>query len=358
MDELSRDSLAIVLICSNLASTASENAAPYTTNQWNKLAVRLLQSPLKRPGAFFEWEAEEWRKALPLDEPEFERLRKLLARAGQIGIEIEQLRSQGIQITTRAEQNYPRRLKETLKQSSPPLLYYCGDLRIADGPAAAVVGSRSPDDRALEFASRLAARCISDGINIVSGGAKGIDSVAQEKALSAGGRVVSFLADGLAKRIKYRDVRDAIVAGRLLLLSLAHPNAGFTVYGAMDRNKYIYGLSDLAVVVSSDEGKGGTWAGAVEALKNGWVPVFVREDEGMPGGNKSLLAMGAKPMTWEILNHKSTSLMELSQDTANQPAKKPEQMRLVMDDTTDMIPAVTLNRQKTEVKCAPPLWVP
>lgn len=336
MDELSRDSLAIILICSNLASVASENATPYTTYQWNRLAVRLLQSPLKRPRAFLEWEVEEWRKALPLDEPEFERLRKLLARAGQVGIAIEQLRSQGIQITTRAEDSYPRRLKETLKQSCPPLLYYCGDLRIANGPAAAVVGSRSPDARAVEFASELAARCISDGINIVSGGAKGIDSAAQEKALSAGGRVVSFVADGLAKRIKHRDARDAIMAGRLLLLSLAHPGAGFTVYGAMDRNKYIYGLSDLAVVISSDEGRGGTWTGAVEALKNGWVPVFVREDQDMPAGNKRLLAMGAKAITWEMLNHTSSSLLKLSQDAANQPRKK--QLRLVMEGTVEYDP--------------------
>lgn len=341
MNALSQDSLAIILICSNLGSTGltgSENATPYTISQWNRLAARLLQSPLQRPGAFFEWGAEEWRKALLLDDPEFERLRRLLARAGQIGIEIEQLRSQGIYITTRAEDDYPRRLKRTLKKSSPPLLYYCGDLRIADDSAVAVVGSRSPDERALEFTAKLAARCVGDGIHVISGGAKGIDSAAQEGALCSGGHVVSFLSDSLAKRIKYRDVRDSIMDGRLLMLSLAHPRAGFTVHAAMGRNKYIYGLSDFAVIVSSDEGKGGTWAGAVEALKNGWVPVFVRDDEQAPGGNRRLLTMGARPMTWEILNHESKSLMELSQDTANQPAKKPEQMRLVMDDTTGYDP--------------------
>ena len=60
---------------------------------------------------------------------------------------------------------------------------------------------------------------------------------------------------------------------------------------------------------------------------------FVRDDEQVPNGNRRLLTMGARPLTWEILNHENRSLMDLSHDTANQPSKKPEQMRLVMDDT-------------------------
>ena len=65
----------------------------------------------------------------------------------------------------------------------------------------------------------------------------------------------------------------------------------------MGRNKVIYGLANYAVVVSSDLEKGGTWAGAVEALRGDWCPVFVRSGEDVPAGNRELLKRGAAPIT-------------------------------------------------------------
>ena len=64
----------------------------------------------------------------------------------------------------------------------------------------------------------------------------------------------------------------------------------------MGRNKIIYGLSQCAVVVSSDYQTGGTWAGAREALKAGWCPVFVRSGPDVPKGNQELLKLGAVPL--------------------------------------------------------------
>ena len=61
----------------------------------------------------------------------------------------------------------------------------------------------------------------------------------------------------------------------------------------MGRNKIIYGLADFAVVVSSEFQTGGTWAGATEALKGDWCPVFVRTSEQLPKGNCELLKLGA-----------------------------------------------------------------
>jgi len=61
----------------------------------------------------------------------------------------------------------------------------------------------------------------------------------------------------------------------------------------MGRNKVIYGLADFAIVVSSDYQTGGTWAGASEALKANWCPVFVRESPDVPKGNRELRKLGA-----------------------------------------------------------------
>ena len=69
----------------------------------------------------------------------------------------------------------------------------------------------------------------------------------------------------------------------------------------MGRNKIIYGLAKYGVVVSSEVETGGTWAGAVEALKGSWCPVFVREAPQAPDGNRALLKRGALPLTEETL---------------------------------------------------------
>jgi predicted Rossmann fold nucleotide-binding protein DprA/Smf involved in DNA uptake len=93
--------------------------------------------------------------------------------------------------------------------------------------------------------------------------------------------------------VKHR--KEELKRGDLCLITPYSPNAGFSVGAAMGRNKLIYCLADYAIVVASDAETGGTWAGATEALKNNWVPVFVLEHDQMPEGNKLLLQKGALP---------------------------------------------------------------
>src|SRR2546430_8653913 len=113
--------------------------------------------------------------------------------------------------------------------------------------------------------------------------------------LEAGGTAVGVLADSLIATVNKADVRELLLDGQLVLLTPYAPTAGFSVGAAMGRNKMIYGLADMAVVVSSDFETGGTWSGAVEALKARWCPVFVR-DGNVPKGNKELIKRGAVPL--------------------------------------------------------------
>ena len=149
---------------------------------------------------------------------------------------------------------------------------------------------------------------------MVSGGARGIDMIAQNSALRAGGKAIAILSNSMETSIKQRENREAIVAGRLLLLSATHPKAPFTVYNAMERNKYIYALSRYAVVVSSDENKGGTWTGATENLKAGWVPLFVRAGEQVPAGNNRLMEKGGTAFSSEVLADKTVMLSNWMSD--------------------------------------------
>ena len=96
-------------------------------------------------------------------------------------------------------------------------------------------------------------------------------------------------------------MREFVNDGKLVLLTPYAPTAGFSVGAAMGRNKLIYGLAEFAVVVSSDHQTGGTWAGAVEALKANWCPVFVHDGDNVPRENKELLKLGATALSAEEL---------------------------------------------------------
>ena len=146
------------------------------------------------------------------------------------------------------------------------------------------------------FAQEVGRKAAAARVPVVSGGARGTDRLAMGAALEAGGIAFGVLADSLERTVRQPDLRQLLLDGQLVLLTPYAPTAGFSVGAAMGRNKVIYGLADFAVVVSSDFQTGGTWAGAVEALKAGWCPVFARDGEEVPKGNRELLKLGAAPL--------------------------------------------------------------
>lgn len=296
-DDLNKDSLAIILLCSNLAvNYRIDKVKPFTAIEWSKLAKIILNSSIERPANLFNLSRSELKEKLLIKESDCERITILLSKAGQLGFELNSLNDMGINVMTRADKIFPKVLKEKLKDKCPPVIYYCGNISILEDKLVGVVGSRNIDSYGLEFTKKIGKKIVDEEYSLVSGGARGSDSVSQEEVLLNGGRVVSFIADSMLSKIKKKDIRQAIRRKKLLLMSAVNPKSGFTVYSAMDRNKYIYCLSDITVVVSSDYNKGGTWAGATENIKNGWVPVVVRNEENVPKGNKELIKLGAIQM--------------------------------------------------------------
>jgi len=148
-------------------------------------------------------------------------------------------------------------------------------------------------DRGKTYADFIGNACAREGLVLYSGGARGVDAISTEAALEGRGTAVGVLAHGLEKAIRAPDARPKLMSGDLALVTSYSPNAGFSVGAAMGRNKLIYALADYALVIASDAGKGGTWAGATEALKARWVPVFVLDGPDVPEGNRQLLHKGA-----------------------------------------------------------------
>ena len=147
-------------------------------------------------------------------------------------------------------------------------------------------------------------------------------------ALETRGTAVGILAHSLEKEIRKPENREALQRADLCLATPYSPSAGFSVGAAMGRNRLIYALADYAIVVASDFGKGGTWAGAIEAIKVGQIPVFVLEHSAMPDGNKQLLSKGAIAFPHPFPGDISTLLDWMKEKKGNIPPK-PSQVALL-----------------------------
>lgn len=286
----------IIVLCSHLCA---ENCRPLEPSEWTKLADKLIAEKLE-PKDIPDFSDEEMKRYLDYKEDEIERIKKLLNRAGSICFELERLSTMGIRMVTRADKGYPRTLKSKLKGGCPPLFYYAGDLSLLGRRTVGFVGSRTVGDEDIAFTEDTVKKINERGFGVVSGGAKGIDSVSSAASLLNGSFAIEFISDSFTRKIKNKEVISAIQDGRLLIMSMAKPDAGFNAGIAMQRNKYIYAQSTATIVVKSDYNKGGTWGGATEALRKEYCPVLCSKHKEYPG-NEGLIRLGAIPIddSWD-----------------------------------------------------------
>ena len=87
----------------------------------------------------------------------------------------------------------------------------------------------------------------------------------------------------------------------------------------MGRNKIVYGLSEVTLVVCTDMGTGGTWEGAKEANRRRFGTVAVWRGDGEGPGNEKLEALGATPIH---------SMSELLRCNRVEPGQAPTQSTL------------------------------
>ncbi len=225
-----------------------------------------------------------------------ERIASLQDGATAVAFALEELEQIGVEVVTPVDEGYPARLVERLGHRAPPILYVAGPTELLDGPGVGVVGSRGVDEAGGEIAREVARAAVRHRHTVVSGGARGVDQLAMAAGLEAGGRVVGVLAENLLRRLREPETRAAILDGSVCLCTPYKPTAGFNVANAMGRNKVVYALSDATVVVASDLKKGGTWAGAHEAIRHRTCDVVVWTGEGAGEGNEKLVAEGGRPL--------------------------------------------------------------
>jgi DNA processing protein len=207
-----------------------------------------------------------------------------------------ELEKKNITALTMEDANYPRRLKEI--DQSPPILYMKGTLLPEDDWAVAVVGTRRVTPYGQQVAAELGAFLAHQGITVVSGLALGVDSIAQQSALNAGGRTIAVLAHGLDQVYppKNRSLAKEIIASGALVsdygLSVPPDSTNFP-----PRNRIISALSAAVVVVEAGERSGAriTADFAVDQGKEVFaIPGSIYSPQSK--GTNRLIAQGAHPL--------------------------------------------------------------
>ena len=210
-----------------------------------------------------------------------------------------------IQLMTALSDNYPSQLKKTLKQSSPAILYYKGNESLFNQPSIAVIGSRNTSDEALIETKKICEILASDGFNIVSGYAKGIDRTAHMAALNCEGTTSIVLPTGINEFKARKDISLNNNGVDWLILSEFPCDSPWSGANAMTRNKTIIGLSSAVIVMESGperDSKGrmsGTFNSVRIAEKHG-IPILVLSPNIIQAeGNKDILELGAEEITSE-----------------------------------------------------------
>lgn len=297
---LTPDTQAILLLCGGLGLPRAREA-PLTQGEYNQVAQWLQREQL-RPADLLQTEGMERVQAAGPTMPLGNRVMGLVARGAALALAVEAWTNKGLWVISRTDADYPRSLRARLGRQAPPILYGVGERSLLERGGLAIIGSRDADEAGTKFARSAALACSRQGVPVISGGARGVDSAAMETAIEAEGFVVGVMADSLARAAVSGKYRAAIREGRLVLISPFDPDAGFNAGNAMQRNKAIYALSDLALVVSATLEKGGTWNGATENLNKGWVPLFVRDEEPRLPGNHRLIQLGGYSVDRGVLD--------------------------------------------------------
>ncbi|MEN3365335.1 MAG: hypothetical protein V7606_2609 [Burkholderiales bacterium] len=320
---LSADTETVLLLCGRFGGEKGERYSPLSQKEYEALARWLLERK-KRPADLLQGgESGNLLNDLIQARLDRSRIEFLLGRGTALAFAVEKWQRSGLWVLSRSDALYPQRLKKKLGQSAPPLLYGAGNPSLLHHGGLAIVGARDANETALQFSRDVAGACAREGIAVISGGARGVDSAAMQGAGETDGTVVGVLSSDLLKASVNRTNRIGLKDGRLVLVSPFNPEAAFNAGNAMARNRYIYALSDYALVVDSAEGEGGTWNGAIENIRNGWVPLFVR----MPGdkpGNGALVMQGGKEFAFSSSG--STSIREFLESDAAFVPKQAEIM--------------------------------
>ena len=161
----------------------------------------------------------------------------------------------GAGLVTVLDDDYPSNLRVIAKL--PPFLFYRGELRRDDARSVAVVGTRRASEEGVSRASKLAALLVAEGVTVISGLAKGIDTAAHSAVLAADGRTIAVLGTGI---LRVYPAENAKLAERILergaIVSQFWPSAPPARHSFPMRNEVMSGISQGTAVIEASSTSG------------------------------------------------------------------------------------------------------
>lgn len=192
---------------------------------------------------------------------------------------LERSEDMGIKAVSIFDSTYPSRLRSTTdengKKCPPILLFYKGDLSVAELPSIAIIGTREPSPEGVKAGLFFGEKFANLGLNIVSGLAIGCDSTGHRGALKVNGKTTAFLAHGLDTVFppENEGLAEDIVANGGLLMSEYPVGTPVSAYRLVSRDRLQASLGDATIVIQTGI-KGGTMHAANATLEAG-KPLYV-----------------------------------------------------------------------------------
>ena len=243
----------------------------------------------------------------------------------------------GIEILTIADDDYPPLLKQI--DDPPHVLYVKGDIVRSDNLSVAIVGSRTCSQYGYEQASRLSHLLAAAGVTVISGLARGIDTVAHRGAIAGGGRTIAVQGRGLGGVFppENEDLAEIISANGAVVSELP---VSFEPIGSNfpARNRIIAGMS-LATIIVEARKRGGALITArlAQEYNREVMAVPGRVDNPCSEGPNTLIREGATLVTgiddiMEALGSIGSTLKDYARDMAGHAQSKLDMPLFSSDD--------------------------
>ena len=209
------------------------------------------------------------------------------------------LKDAGITMLYPSHPNFPQHLLEI-----SPILFIKGQHKLLTSDGVAIVGARDVSNEGIRAARTIATGLAREGINVVSGYAKGVDSEAHSAALASGGTTTLVLPHGITGLRQKKAFRNFNWGRDVLAVSQFAPDAKWLARHAMMRNTLICALSKAVVVIESgpERNANGKMSGSFDtgkaALKMN-LPLFIVDPEYFvkpPEGNTDLIRLGGRKL--------------------------------------------------------------
>ena len=165
------------------------------------------------------------------------------------------LNKRGIKVTTVISDDYPNKLFRL--DNKPYVLYYVGNIKLAQEKAIAIVGTRNPSNYGKTVTEKYAKTLAENGLCIVSGLASGVDKIAHESALLVNGNTIAVLGGGFDHIFPSININLAREIGKKgLILTEYYLTQRPTKYSFPARNRIIAGLSSAVLITEAKIGSG------------------------------------------------------------------------------------------------------